>query len=223
MLPVVETAFKMDASVRCLAFICWNTLIDNFATETDEVYINKRIKLLLIPLRSNNAKVENTVLAKLQTWWHLIQCFYNKVKRFDELILVPFLHFCFGKQFVGNKPVFVPGFISQTTKEQCVEVFTKILSHSNGQKEQIITTASLVDNWKDITHCVTEAIKITASNPSKLRELFKCAWITFIKTLCDLSNNDNVRQDLFIGLLTTLLNIVQVCNLLCYYLLSVMS
>ncbi|CAH2241275.1 jg3336 [Pararge aegeria aegeria] len=56
LLPCVEKAFKMDIRNRCRAFLCWNMLISNFAKETHEAFLNKRLRLLIVPLASNNAK-----------------------------------------------------------------------------------------------------------------------------------------------------------------------
>ncbi|XP_072944048.1 uncharacterized protein Rif1 isoform X2 [Epargyreus clarus] len=218
MLAVVETAFKMDITNRCRAFYCWNVLIDNFSSETNEVYINKRLKLLLIPLCANNAKVEEIAIAKLKTWWHLICCFHKRMKKFSEVILSPFMEFCFGKQNVGNKPLFVPGLISETTKEHCMEAFVNILGHHNcgcsvtlpKLDGKLLTGAHLVDKWKDWMFYIKSAIKHAANN-NKLRQPLKCVWISFVKIICDLPDND-VRRNLFKELLSMLEDLIQGSN-----------
>lgn len=215
MLSVVETAFKMDVANRCRAFYCWKVLIDNFSSETNEVYINKRLKLLLIPLCANNAKVEEIAIAKLKTWWHLIYCFHRKLTKFSEIILNPFLDFCFGKSNVGNKIVFVPGLISEGTKEHCMEAFVNILGHHKCDCSvtlskldgKLVTTKHLVEKWKDWKYYMNLAIKHTAKN-NKLRQLIKCAWMSFIKIVCELP--DNIKTVWFSELLSMLEDLIQV-------------
>ncbi|CAG9585278.1 unnamed protein product [Danaus chrysippus] len=202
MLPVVETAFKMDVQNRCRAFKCWNVLIDNFSSETNEVYINKRIKLLIIPLLSNNAKVEETALAKLKTWWHLIKCFHSNMNNFSETILIPFLHFCFGKP-VSDKPVIIPGMISNVTKTECVKVFINIVGHDScnacGEypklREKIINAKVIVSHRSIWIHSLTSALKICIENDFK-EEHIECVWKSSIMTIGEISE-DNVRRDIF--------------------------
>lgn len=210
MLPVVEMAFKMDVQNRCKAFLCWNVLIDNFSTETNEMYINKRIKLLVIPLTSNNAKVEETALAKLNTWWHLITRFYGHLDKISNTVLMPFLYFCFGK-FACDKPVLIPGMISEKTKAQCVQAFININGHSNCEgcvnfpklKGKLLTTTLIVDHWQDWIHFMNVALKICADNKDFTNKQIECVWRSFVLTIGELPEN-NVRRDLFlevIGLL----------------------
>ncbi|OWR54204.1 hypothetical protein KGM_208111 [Danaus plexippus plexippus] len=202
MLPVVETAFKMDVQNRCRAFKCWNVLIDNFSSETNEVYINKRIKLLIIPLLSNNAKVEETALAKLKTWWHLIKCFHSNMNNFSQTILVPFLHFCFGKP-VSDKPVIIPGMISNVTKTECVKVFINVVGHGscNGCVEypklsdKIIDPKVIVSHRIIWIHSLTAALRICIENDFK-QEHIECVWKASLMTVGEISEG-NVRRDIF--------------------------
>lgn len=225
MLPVVEMAFKMDIQNRCKAFLCWNVLIDNFSTETNETYINKRIKLLVIPLTSNNAKVEETALAKLNTWWHLICNFYLHMDKISNVVLMPFLYFCFGKS-VSDKPLFIPGTISETTKAQCVQVLINVCGHVNCQgcvnlpklKGKLLTPKMLVDNWKEWIHFLTSALKSCAENDNFTNEQIECLWKSFIKTIRELPDN-NIRRDLFMEVLSVLnkLTMVTILKLFVYF------
>ncbi|XP_063359318.1 telomere-associated protein RIF1 isoform X2 [Cydia amplana] len=206
MLPVVEMAFKMDVKSRCRAFECWNVLIDNFSAETNELFVNKRIKLLIIPLRSNNAKVEETALAKLDTWWHLIKQYQARV---DERMLYPFLHFCFGRH-IPEKTVLIPGMISPTVKKNCVETFVEMVGHVNCEgcvskprlKSKIISPKILVDHWSDWIHSLKMAIKVSAEEEVGIgKQPITCVWKSFMMTIAEMPEN-NIRKDLFNDLLT---------------------
>ncbi|XP_063378338.1 telomere-associated protein RIF1 [Cydia fagiglandana] len=206
MLPVVEMAFKMDIKSRCRAFECWNVLIDNFSAETNELFVNKRIKLLIIPLRSNNAKVEETALAKLDTWWHLIKQYEARA---DERMLYPFLHFCFGRH-IPEKTVLIPGMISPTVKKNCVETFVEMVGHVNCEgciskprlKGKLISPKTLVDHWSDWIHSLKMAIKVSAEEEVGIgKQPIMCAWKSFVMTIAEMPEN-NIRKDLFNDLLT---------------------
>lgn len=218
MLPVVETAFKMDVTNRCKAFSCWNVLIENFSTETNEVYINKRIKLLIIPLMSNNAKVEDTAIAKLKTWWHLLTCFNHRIDKFSDMILMPFLYFCFGKSTVPDKPmIIIPGLISDATKVQVVQAFINIMGHAQCEgcvalpklKGKMINTRVLVSHWKDWIHALSYAIQICTESSEFTDEHIKCFWKSFLMTVGELPES-NIRRDLFNEVLNTLEKLTEV-------------
>lgn len=219
MLPAVETAFKMNVKNRCRAFLCWNVLIDNFATETNEIYINKRLKLLMIPLTSNNAKVEETVLAKLNTWWHLIRQFESKIDTCFETILLPFLHFCFGKPAVPEKPVFAPGLLTINTKRQVLQAFANIAGHINCDctvnmsklNRKILSSNNLlVDHWDNWTNSLTMTIRICVNdNSDSVMQHFKCIWKSFIANIAEVSKSTD-RHNLFVELLTILEVLLQV-------------
>ncbi|CAH2086299.1 unnamed protein product [Euphydryas editha] len=219
MLPVVEMAFKMDVTNRCRAFSCWNVLIENFSTETNEIYINKRMKLLIIPLISNNAKVEDTAIAKLKTWWHLLSCFYSSIDKFSDMILMPFLQFCFGKSTAPDKPVIIPGMISVATKVQVVQAFINIMGHTQCEgcvalpklKGKMISTRLLVSHWKDWIHALNNAIQICTENSEFSEEHIKCFWKSFLMTVGELPES-NIRRDLFNEVLNMLGKLAEGCD-----------
>ncbi|CAG4910768.1 unnamed protein product [Colias eurytheme] len=220
MLPVVEMAFKMDVKNRCRAFKCWNVLIDNFSTETNEVYMNKRVKLLLIPLMSNNAKVEETALAKFDTWWHFIVKFHTKMTKFSDTVLLPFIQFCFGKPVVSNKPAIIPGLFTEETKKLSLQCFANIFAHYNCTgcvdmpklESKLVTTTHLVTNWKHWINALSVVIKIGSDSGDKiLIKQVKCAWKSFVATVGELPEN-NIRRDLFIELLAMIQKSLQDCQ-----------
>ncbi|XP_068244137.1 telomere-associated protein RIF1-like [Palaemon carinicauda] len=96
LLEIVEKGFKSSTpAVRIEAFRCWKALIDNFALDVDVLTHQKRLKLLLAPLKANNAKNEGIALEKLLVWWHLvIKLKKHAASQFDTVVL-PLLKFCF--------------------------------------------------------------------------------------------------------------------------------
>lgn len=221
MLPVVEAAFKVDVVNRCRAFDCWNVLIDLFSTETNESNINKRLKLLLIPLRSNNAKAEATALAKFNSWWHLIEKFQNKIDKFIDIVLVSFLHFCFGKHSSSDKSFLIPGQISTAVKKQCIQALVDMVGHVNcdgctalpklsGGK--LINTKNLVDNWNQWVFSLTTACMISTNTDNGLtQQQMTCLWKSFLMTIGELPEN-NIRKDLFNEMLAIISELVKVIN-----------
>lgn len=210
MLPVVELAFKMDTANRCRAFECWNVLIDNFSSELNEAYVNKRLKLLIIPLRSNNAKVEEVALAKFDTWWHLIRKFHIKMDKFTDFVLISFLHFCFGKPMSGKATI--PGQFSVKTKKQCAQSLVEITGHVNCEgcvtipklKNKLISIKLLVDHWNDWIHSLTSSIEILAQCDNEMAtQQATCLWKAIIMTVGELPEN-NVRKDLFNSILAVI-------------------
>uniref|UniRef100_A0A2A4JXK7 Telomere-associated protein Rif1 N-terminal domain-containing protein n=1 Tax=Heliothis virescens TaxID=7102 RepID=A0A2A4JXK7_HELVI len=220
MLPVVEAAFKLDVGSRCKAFECWSVLIDSFSTETNESNINKRIKLLLIPLKSNNAKAEVTALAKFKCWWHLIQKFENKVDKFVDTNLVSFLHFCFGRHSSTDKSVVVPGQMTVALKKQCIQAMVDIVGHvgCDGCTElpklngKLINTKNLVDNWNQWIFSLTSTIMLSNTDHGLNKQQMTCLWKSYLFTIAELPDN-NVRKDLFLELLSILERLVKQCQL----------
>ncbi|XP_041977042.1 telomere-associated protein RIF1 [Aricia agestis] len=212
MLPVVELAFKMNPQNRCRAFECWNVLIDNFSTETSDLYINKRIKLLIIPLVSNNAKVVETAAAKLNTWWHLIIKFTGKLQNVADLALIPFLYFCFGKPNT-DKPMLIPGLLSEELKMKCIEAITEIFGHTSDcdcridlprLNDKLVTGNLLVSHWKEWIHAVDNTIKLfVATNSKQIESYVKCIWCSLLSTISDLTEN-KLKKDLYYEVLSYL-------------------
>ncbi|XP_004930520.2 telomere-associated protein RIF1 [Bombyx mori] len=217
MLPVVEAAFKIDADNRCRAFQCWSVLIDTFAKETNDNCVNKRLKLLVIPLRLNNAKVEETALAKFETWWHLIVKFSTRLGVFTDVVLTSFLHFCFGKYNASGKPSFIPGQISDKLSMKCVDAFVEIVGHVGCEgctdvprlKERLLKKKYLIEHWHDWSYSLKTAINllIKKGNEDSQKQM-SCIWKSFLLTVGELPDN-NIRTDLVNELLNHFENFVE--------------
>lgn len=227
MLPVVENAFKMDVDNRCKAFECWSVLMESFAIEINETNMSKRIKLLLIPLKSNNAKVENCALVKFNCWYTLLLRFQMNLDKYLDNILISFLQFCFGKYNVTDRNTLVPGLISTEVTKKCVQAMVEMVGHvkCNGctdlpkLEEKAITTKHLVDNWSQWIYSLTKTVMVTVNSESGLTtQQISCLWKSFLVTIGDLPEN-NIRKDLYIDMLSILSNIVEVnyCSCIMYF------
>lgn len=218
MLPIVETAFKLDTRNRCRAFQCWTVLTNNFSCETNENCINKRLKLLIIPLKLNNAKVEETAIAKFNSWWHLIIKFQFKLEKFVEQILISFLHFCFGKHNSSGKSNFTPGQLSDYLKKQGVEALVEIIGHVNCSgcveitrlEGKLINKKILANYWMDWTHSLKVAIQFSLDNiDDSVPQHVLCLLRSFILTMSCLPSNQ-IKDDIINDLLLMLSKFVQV-------------
>ncbi|CAD0196880.1 unnamed protein product [Chrysodeixis includens] len=220
MLPVVETAFKLDVENRCRAFQCWIALTDTFATETNESNIHKRLRLLMIPLKSNNAKVEKTAIAKFRSWYHIILKFHTKIDRFADSISISFLLFSFGRYSLSDSDILVPGLISPAVTKLCMKAVVEMVGHVNCDgctelpklTDKIISTKHLVNNWNHWIYSLTRTVMMTVNSVNGLtKQQLTCLWKSFLMTIGELPEN-NVRKDLFTEMLHVLTNLVKECK-----------
>jgi hypothetical protein len=66
--------------------------------------VERSVRLLVQPLRPNNAKMGNTACQKFSTWWHLIQRLGNNNENHWKTVLVPFFVYCFGCSKSEERP-----------------------------------------------------------------------------------------------------------------------
>ena len=95
MLEVLERGFKGKPELRVETFKCWHVLIDNFSLDSKVLRNPKRIKLLMAPFKSNNAKTEELSRVKLTTWWHFICKLQDDALVNFDAVVAPMLRFCF--------------------------------------------------------------------------------------------------------------------------------
>lgn len=95
-LAVVELGFRNpDNGVRSEAFLCWRVLIKIFAAY-NELSAGKRLRLLLIPLRTSQSRSSHVSSIKVRVWWYLLTCLDAELpKSFDNAVEY-FLSFLFG-------------------------------------------------------------------------------------------------------------------------------
>ncbi|KAG1686949.1 Telomere-associated protein RIF1 [Nymphon striatum] len=97
MLEVVERGFKSQKpEVRISAFVAWRELIDNFACDPNILSSSKRLKLILEPLKINNARTDAVIQVKLDVWGHLMIMLNDHLANLFELVVVPSFHYCLG-------------------------------------------------------------------------------------------------------------------------------
>ncbi|XP_064648530.1 telomere-associated protein RIF1-like [Lineus longissimus] len=102
-LGLAEQGFKSQSiEGKCAAFEAWISLIDNFATNPDILCDNKRVKLMMMVFKNNNAKVETLALLKLRVWWHFITKLDDKVSQLFDQTCAPLLHFAIGLGMSSN-------------------------------------------------------------------------------------------------------------------------
>lgn len=222
MLPVVEAAFKLDITNRYYAFKCWRVLVDNFSAETNENVVNKRIKLLVIPLKSNNAKVQETALAKFDTWWHFIGKYEPWIQNHIDTIFIPFLQFCFGNpKHTGDTNVLVPGQLSSQLKYLSLLALVESVGHIDCTgcvpeefpklKKRVLNPRVLQDSLPLWILAVKTAIKIcgeAAFNQEENRKWMCCIWNSFLSVSSRLP--ENAKKDVVGKLLTMVTSIVEV-------------
>ncbi|ALC42012.1 CG30085 [Drosophila busckii] len=95
-LAVVELGFRNpDNNVRAEAFLCWRVLIKVFAAY-EELATLKRLRLLLIPLRTSQSRSSHVSSIKLRVWWYLLSCLNDELPNVFEHAVEYFLSFLFG-------------------------------------------------------------------------------------------------------------------------------
>lgn len=196
LLEVVEKGFKSPKSeIRVDAFRCWQALIDNFSLDETVLTHSKRLKLLLAPLKANNAKTEDIALAKLLAWWHLVRKLGKKAATNFDLVIAPLLRFCFGcgltagsaaaglseRNLIMSGAAASPGRKFSGLHVTCAEILGQILSvglNISGLQSFSFSTPTLeesvipnqvayVRNYQLLMGCVKEAVQSLNSQERK--------------------------------------------------------
>ncbi|XP_021709370.1 telomere-associated protein RIF1 isoform X2 [Aedes aegypti] len=98
-LAIVESGFRSaELLVREQSFDCWQLLVEIFA-KYNQIHIQKRIKLICIPLKSSKSKTEVIAKKKFEIWWFLINKLQPQLDAFADNVFEPFIYFCFGPSF----------------------------------------------------------------------------------------------------------------------------
>lgn len=220
MLPIVETAFKKDPAQRIQAFACWNELIESFYQESEGSTLNlieKKINLIILPLKSYNAKTKETAEAKFQTWWNFIQKFRLKIQNND--ILIHFLRFMFGS---GTRP-HAEIQLSDCYRKKCIDAFAEIIhdncsncaiTNLNQLDGNITTTIMLTNHWKDFVYALKSCTRTVAKSYTKdTKNKIQCIWISFAMRLASMAE-DTTRHYMVDDLINILSELILVsCKL----------
>ncbi len=112
LLKIEECALKCKNPVyRQCALEYWKYIIDCFALNPVVLNNSKRIRLVLVPLKSTDTRTVDFSKTKIELWWHLLNRLgADATQRFQEVTL-PLLTFCFGagddkQQIKGTALVF---------------------------------------------------------------------------------------------------------------------
>ena len=100
LLKIIENALKSkNPTYRQQALEHWVSIIDCFALNTTVLNNSKRIKLILVPLKSTDTRTEQFALTKMKLWWHMLnQLGPHTAKRYQEVVAT-LLSFCYGSNF----------------------------------------------------------------------------------------------------------------------------
>ena len=96
LLKIEESALKSsNIGFRQQALEQWVSIINCFALNPAVLNNSKRIKLILVPLKSTDTRTENFAITKLKLWWQVLnQLGANASKRYQE-VGATLLHYCF--------------------------------------------------------------------------------------------------------------------------------
>ena len=222
LLQVIEKAFKSNVSiVRVEAFNCWSCLIDNFSLDKALLTSNKRLKLIIAPFMANNAKTEDIILSKLAAWWHFICCLDEKATQNFDLVVLPFLNFCFKSQgtlsstspkagglALKNLALASPSVsakISDAAKTKTIFVFHQLLAGNSSNirellpcsfpslENTIITDVLFSKHHQLLSQCYKEVLKHISSLNSH-EDLVITISEAFLKFMSVFLNKSNVRE-----------------------------
>uniref|UniRef100_T1JAY1 Telomere-associated protein Rif1 N-terminal domain-containing protein n=1 Tax=Strigamia maritima TaxID=126957 RepID=T1JAY1_STRMM len=128
LLGIVEKGFKStNTDVKVEAFKSWHQLIVNFGSELEVLANPKRLRLVMQPLKANNARTEIVASTKFKVWWFLLVVLGPKLVLNLEIVLHPFLQFCFGieatqsnqSSIMSNSSVNTPDSVQRMNLSNC--------------------------------------------------------------------------------------------------------
>ena len=108
---MVQKAFKFPETEE-ESFRAWTALMDNFALDQNTLLKVNRLTLLMKPLIQKNVTSESGVKVKFEAWWHMIVLLGPSVHHYLEVVVLPFLAFCYGPKLDskgGGTPQKSPG------------------------------------------------------------------------------------------------------------------
>lgn len=198
LLDVVEKAFKVtNPEVRVDAFLCWRTIIDNFALSKDTITNPRKLQLLITPFKIINARTEGVSNTKLLTWWHFICVLSNKnclVPNFEQVV-VPLLHFCFtngstpegNKGGISNRNLIMSGALSSPSRAFsslhliCAEMLVQLLATEDSVSkctfsvqvigECVMSSALFLRHYPLFMKCFSEVIHFLNFNEVQQKTL----------------------------------------------------
>jgi hypothetical protein len=86
--------------------------------------VERSVRLLVQPLRPNNAKTNIAACQKFNTWWHLIQRLGNHIENHWKTVLISFFVYCFGCSKSEEHP---PGKKYEVLHIPCAKTLANVL------------------------------------------------------------------------------------------------
>ncbi|XP_057374460.1 telomere-associated protein RIF1-like [Daphnia carinata] len=147
LLKIEESALKCKNPVyRQCALEHWKYIIDCFALNPAVLNNSKRIKLVLVPLKSTDTRTVDFSITKIELWWHLLNRLGpDATLRFQEVTL-PLLHFCFGVQD-GKQTTKGTAFVFTNILPLATTVLAGILSLETEFKSPAIGNVELLRSY----------------------------------------------------------------------------
>lgn len=96
---VVEPTLRMNNAEQCAhGYSCWQALLQFFSGQ-GKMSSNSVLKLIAKPFNWDDGieeATDETVAKKFAVWWAALCSFESNVKKYTDLLLLPWLRFCFG-------------------------------------------------------------------------------------------------------------------------------
>ena len=222
-MKVIQKAFKIkESKIIQAAYGSWMVLMDNFALNPVILNNLKRIKLLmkLFVVPNSNSYSEAAVTQKFNAWWHLIFLLGPNVSVFCDIVLVPFLRFCYGPKYSSKCPSDVLNDKDQSPMtplspakkysgldKLCLDALVQLFAsrplstaipktHLSGSlKNTVFTYDSAMGNAEVIFHALLEATALT--KPSNRSELVKleAVWEGVSKVLHEAAIDNKLNEE----------------------------
>nr|CAD7195520.1 unnamed protein product [Timema douglasi] len=227
LLVVVEKAFKAtDTHTRMNAFTCWQHLITKFLSNgLDD--LDRKVKLLLMPLIASNTKTPELSRKKLDVWWHLVRRLEGRTD-YLERVVVPFLNYCFGPLKETPFPSYQkttllgsPGKREPSNHQACISAMFGILSRNPRRKEDgdlldplpvvlLQSPESFLKISRPVIHSVGECTLLMIINKgeeSRVRQLWALLMCHINSVLQSLSSN-SISVDKVVEMVKDVLRVI---------------
>ncbi|XP_017010177.2 telomere-associated protein RIF1 [Drosophila takahashii] len=183
-LALVELGFRNpDNGVRSEAFLCWRVLIKIFAAY-DELASVKRLRLLLIPLRTSQSRSSHVSGIKLRVWWYLLTCLDQEVTKSFDSAVEHFLAFMFGggprnlptglaHNYQTARELALPCLVSLWAVEPSdplQRLLRELRLETFGQPSPLMSAEVLQQHWKPLLAAAVAGMKLLTENDASEAE-----------------------------------------------------
>ncbi|EDW36126.1 GL16842 [Drosophila persimilis] len=179
-LAIVEMGFRNpDHGVRSEAFLCWRVLIKIFAAY-DELASSKRLRLLLIPLRTSQSRSSHVSGIKLRVWWYLITCLHSELPKTFDNAVEHFLIFIFGggprglatglaHNYQSSRELALPCLVSLwnvDSSEPLQRLMRELRLEPLTQPSPLMSSEVLQQHWRPLLAAAVAGMKLLTQNDS---------------------------------------------------------